>query len=94
MKTDIKVLNNRVLIQIQEMEKKSEGGIIFIDAKEEDPEYIYGEVKAVGQSGKTEIPVTDGNKVLVPFKNSGTKIKLDGYDCIIVNFSEILAVMG
>jgi chaperonin GroES len=91
----IQPLGDRVLIKPLEAEEKTKGGIILPDtAKEKQQE---GEVKAVGK-GRTEdgkiiaLEVKVGDKVLYG-KYSGTEIKIDGDDMLIVKEEDILAIV-
>jgi chaperonin GroES len=91
----IQPLGDRVLIQPLEAEEKTKGGIILPDtAKEKQQE---GKVVAVGK-GRVEdgkvvaIEVKVGDKVLYG-KYSGTEIKVDGEDMLIVKEEDILAIV-
>jgi len=90
-----KPLGDRVLLKpIEEEEKK--GGIIIPDTAKEKPQ--KGEVVAVGpgkkdESGKLiEMNVKVGDKILYG-KYSGTEIKLEGINYLIVNEDDILGVV-
>jgi chaperonin GroES len=89
-------LHDRVLVKRIEAEEKSPGGIIIPDTAKERPQ--EGEVIAVGpggrdQSGKlTPIDVKVGNRVLFG-KWSGTEIKLDGIEYLIMKETDILGVL-
>ena len=89
-------LHDRVVVKRIEAEEKSPGGIIIPDTAKEKPQ--EGEVIAVGpggrdQSGKlTPIDVKVGNRVLFG-KWSGTEIKLDGVEYLIVKETDILGVL-
>src|ERR1700757_3429072 len=89
-------LHDRVLVKRIEAEAKSPGGIIIPDTAMEKPQ--EGEVIAVGpggrdQSGKlTPIDVKVGNRVLFG-KWSGTEIKLDGVETLIMKESDLMGVL-
>ena len=90
-------LGDRVLIRRVEEEEKTKGGIIIPDtAKEKPPE---GEVVAVGPGGRDEkgerIPpeVKRGDRILFG-KWSGSEVKLDGEDLLIMKESDILGVIA
>ena len=90
-------LQDRVLIRRIEEEEKTKGGIIIPDtAKEKPPE---GEVVAVGPGGRDEkgerIPpdVKRGDRILFG-KWSGSEVKLDGEDLLIMKESDILGVIA
>lgn len=93
----IKPLNDRVLLErIEPDEQKSAGGIIIPDTAKEKP--IEGKVVAVGKGPRDEdgehieMEVKVGDKVLFG-KYSGTDIKYDGKEYLIVKESEILAIV-
>ena len=90
-------LGDRVLIKRVEEESKTKGGIIIPDTAKEKPQ--EGEVLAVGpgardESGKHIAPdVQVGDRILFG-KWSGTEVKLDGSDLIIMKESDILGILG
>ena len=89
-------LHDRVLIRRVEAEEKTAGGIIIPDTAKEKP--MEGEVVAVGpgardESGKVQaLDVKAGDRVLFG-KWSGTEIKLDGEDLIIMKESDIMGIV-
>ena len=90
-KLNIKPLADRVLIQPLEAETKTASGIIIPDTAKEKPQ--KGNVVAVGP-GTKENPVTVkvGNSVLYG-KYSGTELKLDDKNYLIMRESNILAIV-
>jgi chaperonin GroES len=92
----IKPLSNRVVLKNLEAEETTKGGIILTSAAKEKPE--VAEVVAVGEGEKNEdgklIPMTVkvGDKVIIA-KYTGTSVKLDGEDYIIVSEKDILAIV-
>ena len=92
----IKPLSNRVVLKNLEAEETTKGGIILTSAAKEKPE--IAEVIAVGEGEKNEdgklIPMTVkvGDKVIIA-KYTGTSVKLDGNDYIIVSEKDILAIV-
>lgn len=88
----IKPLGNRVLIKMLEAEEKTASGIILASKAQEKPQ--IAEVMAVGKSDvdDTKSIVSVGDMVLVS-KYAGTEIKVDGTDYIIINATDILAVV-
>ncbi len=92
----IKPLSNRVVLKNLEAEETTKGGIILTNASKEKPE--IAEVIAVGEGEKTEdgkvVPMTVkiGDKVIIS-KYTGTNVKLDGEDYIIVSEKDILAIV-
>lgn len=88
---NIKPLGTRVLIEAQEAETKTAGGIIIPDSAKEKPQ--KGKVVAVGsgtQDEKMELKVND--QVLYG-KYAGTELSVDGNDYLIMNQSDVLAIV-
>jgi chaperonin GroES len=89
-------LGDRVLVKRVEEEAKTKGGIIIPDTAKEKPQ--EGEVLAVGpgardENGKrVELDVKAGDRILFG-KWSGTEVKIDGEDLIIMKESDILGVV-
>jgi chaperonin GroES len=94
---NIKPLYDRVVIKRMEEEKMSAGGIVIPDSAAEKP--IKGEVVAVGEgkvldNGSVRSPkVKTGDKVLFG-KYSGTEVKLEGTEYLVVKEDDILAILG
>ena len=92
----IKPLGDRILIKPLEAEDKTKGGIILPDTAKEKPQ--EGKVIAVGkgkmlESGKIEpSEVKPGDKVLYG-KYSGTEIKINGEEHLIVREEDVLAII-
>ena len=90
-------LHDRVIIKRVEAESKTASGIIIPDNAKEKPS--EGEVVAVGPGGRDEagklipIDVTAGDRVLFG-KWSGTEVKLDGEDLLIMKESDIMGVLS
>jgi chaperonin GroES len=89
-------LHDRVVVRRIEQESKSKGGIIIPDTAKEKPQ--EGEVIAVGpgardESGKVQpLDVKAGDRVLFG-KWSGTEVKIDGVDYLIMKESDLLGVL-
>ncbi len=89
-------LGDRVLVKRVEEEAKTKGGIIIPDTAKEKPQ--EGEVLSVGPGGRDEtgkrieMDVKVGDKILFG-KWSGTEVKLEGEDLIIMKESDILGVL-
>ena len=89
-------LGDRVLIKRVEEEQKTKGGIIIPDTAKEKPQ--EGEVIAVGpgardDNGKVQpLDVKKGDRILFG-KWSGTEVKVDGDDLLIMKESDILGVV-
>ncbi len=95
--SSIKPLYDRVVIKRMEEEKLSAGGIVIPDSATEKP--IKGEVIAVGtgkvlDNGQVRAPqVKVGDKVLFG-KYSGTEVKLDGQELLVVKEDDLFAILG
>ena len=89
-------LHDRVVVKRIDAEEKSAGGIIIPDTAKEKPS--QGEVIAVGPGGRDEqgklvpLDVQVGNRVLFG-KWSGTEVKIDGVEYLIMKESDIMGVM-
>jgi chaperonin GroES len=96
-KTKFRPLHDRVVVKRIDAEEKSKGGNIIPDTAQEKPS--QGEVIAVGPGGRDEAgkiikpDVTAGDRVLVG-KGSGTAVKLDGEDLLIMKESDIMGVIA
>ena len=91
----IKPLADRVLIKMIESEETTKSGIILASSAKEKPQ--IAEVLEVGEGQtiegkKEEMYVKKGDKVVIS-KYTGTEIKYDGEDYIIVKQSDILAIV-
>jgi chaperonin GroES len=89
-------LHDRVVVKGIEAEEKTAGGIIIPDTAKEKPQ--QGEVVSVGPGGRDEsgklipIDVQPGDRVLFG-KWSGTEVKLDGVEYLIMKESDIMGVI-
>jgi len=89
-------LHDRVVIRRLEAEEKSKGGIIIPDTVKEKPQ--EGEVVAIGPGARDErgtlVPteLKAGDRVLFG-KWSGTEVKIDGQDLLIMKESDIMGVL-
>jgi chaperonin GroES len=89
-------LHDRVVVKRIDAEEKSAGGIIIPDTAKEKPS--QGEVIAVGPGGRDEhgklvpLDVQVGNRVLFG-KWSGTEVKIDGVEYLIMKESDIMGVL-
>ncbi|MBK6296943.1 MAG: co-chaperone GroES [Sphingomonadales bacterium] len=93
----LRPLHDRVLVRRIEAADTSTGGIIIPDTAKEKPQ--EGEIVSAGagkrdEDGKiTPLDVKAGDKILFG-KWSGTEVKLDGEDLLIMNESDILGILG
>ena len=92
----LRPLHDRVIVKRSEEERTSPGGIVIPDTAAEKP--IRGEVLAVGrgkilENGETRpLDVKVGDKVLFG-KYSGTEVKLDGEDLLVMREEDLMAVI-
>ncbi|MGO8737553.1 co-chaperone GroES [Rhodoblastus sp.] len=90
-------LHDRVVVKRVDSEEKTKGGIIIPDTAKEKPQ--EGEVIAVGPGARDEsgklvpLDVKAGDRVLFG-KWSGTEVKIDGQDLLIMKESDILGIVG
>ena len=92
---NLKPLADRVIIKMVEAEETTKSGIILTAAAKEKPE--VAEVLAVGPGGVVDgkevvMTLSVGDRVIVG-KYSGTEVKLDGVEYMVVSQSDILAVI-
>ncbi len=96
-KAKFRPLHDRVVVRRIEAQEKTKGGIIIPDTAQEKPQ--EGEVLAVGPGGRDEsgklipIDLKTGDTVLFG-KWSGTEVKIDGQDLLIMKESDIMGVVG
>jgi chaperonin GroES len=89
-------LHDRVVVRRVEEEQKTAGGIIIPDTAKEKP--MQGEVVAVGPGARNEkgeiqaLDVKAGDRILFG-KWSGTEVKLDGQELLIMKESDIMGVL-
>ncbi len=92
----IRPLQDRVLVERVDQEEKSSGGIIIPDTAQEKP--MEGKVMAVGKGTRNEegmvfpLDVKKGDRILFG-KWSGTEVKLEGKDVIVMKESDIMGVI-
>src|SRR5437763_262122 len=95
-KTKFRPLHDRVVVCRVEADEKARGGIIMPDTAQEKPS--QGEIIAVGPGGRDEngklipIDLKKGDRVLFG-KWSGTEVKLDSVDYLIMKESDIMGVL-
>jgi len=96
-KTKFRPLHDRVVVKRVDAEEKSKGGIIIPDTAQEKPQ--QGEIVAVGPGGRDEngkliaMDLKAGDRVLFG-KWSGTEVKLDGEELLIMKESDIMGVIA
>ena len=96
-KLKFRPLHDRVVVRRIEAEEKTKGGIIIPDTVKEKPQ--EGEIIAVGPGGRDEsgklipLDLKSGDRVLFG-KWSGTEVKLDGEELLIMKESDIMGVVA
>jgi chaperonin GroES len=96
-KMNFRPLHDRVVVQRIDAEEKTKGGIIIPDSAKEKPQ--EGKILAVGPGGRDEAgklikpDVKVGDRVLFG-KWSGTEVKIDGEDLVIMKESDIMGVIA
>ena len=92
----IRPLHDRVLVEPLEAEEKTAGGIIIPDTAKEKP--MEGKIVAVGSGSKNDegkvspLDVKAGDRILYG-KWSGTEVKVDGSDYLIMKESDVMGVI-
>ena len=95
--TNFRPLHDRVVVRRVESEVKTKGGIIIPDTAKEKPQ--EGEIVAVGSGARDEsgkivaLDVKVGDRVLFG-KWSGTEVKLNGEDLLIMKEADIMGIIG
>lgn len=96
-KTNFRPLHDRVVVRRVDSDEKTKGGIIIPDTAKEKPQ--EGEIIAVGSGARDEsgklvpLDVKKGDRILFG-KWSGTEVKLNGEDLLIMKESDIMGVIG
>ncbi len=96
-KINLKPLADRVVVKKVEAEEKTAGGIVLPDTAKEKPQ--QGEVLAVGpgrqddKGGRMPMELSVGDRVLFA-KYSGTEVKIEGVEYLILAERDILAIVG
>ena len=86
----LKPIDDRVIVEVQDLTEKNVGGIFIPDTAKEKPQ--MGEIIAVGTDEELQKILKAGDKVLYG-KYSGTEIDVDGKKYIVLSRSDILAVV-
>jgi chaperonin GroES len=94
--TKIKPLQDRIVIKRIEEEEKTKGGIIIPDSAKEKPQegrvVAIGDGKTLETGKKAPLTVKPGDKILFG-KYSGTEIKIDGVEHLIMREEDVLAIV-
>ncbi|MDE3823193.1 co-chaperone GroES [Sinorhizobium meliloti] len=95
--TNFRPLHDRVVVRRVESEEKTKGGVIIPDTAKEKPQ--EGEIVAVGSGARDEsgkvvpLDVKAGDRILFG-KWSGSEVKIDGEDLLIMKEADIMGVIG
>ena len=97
-KTNIRPLEDRILVRPEEGEETTVSGIVIPDTAKEKPQ--EGTVLAVGPGKRSDtsgeliqVDVKEGDRVMYS-KYGGTEIKVDGEELLILSARDVLAVLG
>jgi chaperonin GroES len=96
-KTNIRPLEDRILVRPEEGEETTVSGIVIPDTAKEKPQ--EGTVLAVGPGKRSDsgelipVDVSEGDRVIYS-KYGGTDVKLDGEDLLILSARDVLAIVG
>jgi len=92
----VKPLHDRLVVKRLEEEEKTKGGIIIPDAAKEKPQegrvIAVGDGKVLENGQKSPLAVKAGDKILFG-KYSGTEIKIDGEEHLILREDDVLAIV-
>ena len=86
----VQPLGARVLLRVLEEESVTASGLVIPDTAKDKPQ--RGEVVAVGDLEEETVKVAEGDRVLYP-KYSGTEIRIEGADHLILEVNDLLAVI-
>jgi chaperonin GroES len=96
-KLKVRPLGDKVLVKRVEAESKTAGGIVLPDTAKEKPKrgivQAVGDGKLLDSGERSKMQVSKGNEVLFS-SYAGTEIKIDGEEFLIIDESEILAILG
>ncbi len=96
MKTKLRPLGDRLLIQRLETESTTKSGIVLPDSAKEKPQQAkvisVGSGRLLDDGKRAPMSVKKGDTIILS-KWGGTEIKLDGEDCVIIKEDDVLAVV-
>ena len=94
--TKLRPLADRVVVKVLESEEKTKGGIFLPDTAKEKPQQAkvvaVGPGKTLDNGTKSQVDVKEGDVVLFA-KYSGTEVKVDGVEYLVIEKKDILAVV-
>ena len=93
----VKPLGDKILVEVLEAEEKTKGGIVLPDTAKEKPQ--QGKIVAVGKGrvsddGKTIAPEVKEGDVILFGKYSGTELKIDERDLLMLKEEDILGIVS
>jgi chaperonin GroES len=93
---NLKPLGDKVIVEVLSAEEKTKGGIILPDTAKEKPQ--EAKVIAVGSgkvldNGKTVAPDVKAGDIVIFGKYSGSEVKVDGKEYLIIDADDILAIV-
>jgi chaperonin GroES len=93
---NLKPLGDKVIVEVLSAEEKTKGGIIIPDTAKEKPQ--EAKVIAVGSgkvldNGKTVAPDVKAGDIIIFGKYSGSEVKVDGKEYLIIDADDILAIV-
>ncbi|HOX10235.1 MAG TPA: co-chaperone GroES [Candidatus Omnitrophota bacterium] len=93
---NLKPLGDKVIVEVLSAEEKTKGGIILPDTAKEKPQ--EAKVIAVGSgkvldNGKTVAPDVKAGDIIIFGKYSGSEVKVDGKEYLIIDADDILAIV-
>ena len=96
-KTTLRPLGDRVVVKLVQAEEKTRGGIVLPDTAKEKPQeaevIAIGPGKLLDSGERASIDLKDGDHILFA-KYSGTEVKLDGEEFLVISEKDILAVIN
>jgi len=95
-KTTLRPLGDRVVVKLVQAEEKTRGGIVLPDTAKEKPQeaevVAVGPGKVLDNGNRAEMTLKSGDHILFA-KYSGTEVKLDGEEFLVISEKDILAVI-
>lgn len=93
----LKPLGDRIVIELVEAEEKTSSGIVLPDSAQEKPQegnvIAAGTGHVLGNGERIDLEVKEGDRIIFS-KYSGTEVKYDGKEYLILRESDILAIIG
>lgn len=87
----VEPLGNRLLVKVLQAEEKTRGGILLPQTAQEKPQ--HGQVIALGDQVTEELPSVKAGDTVLFGKYTGTELKLDGSDHLLLEAGDVLALV-